>query len=196
MIRALWNRLVPANPNAIIRGQTGLIVVTCLALAGATLLLILTWLISGDLQIETVIAGLAFCFILAVLVQMARMGRVRCSAWLLTLFLELLIGLDVLAYGLGEPGSAAFFLPILLAACGLSLWAGLGIALLSSAIVWGTAWAAYAGWYGPEFPFQLSHLTFNAPMYTVIFFIAAVLVGWWSDNLVRQVSKGSTLREN
>ncbi len=194
-LQSLWNRLLPSDMPPLTRARAGLVMITNLALAVALLALILTWLISGDLQRETVIAGLVFCAILAGIVRLAQIGQTRWATWLLIVLLEIVVGLDVAAYGAGEPGAAAFFVPILLAACGVGMRAGLAIAAVSSCAVWASAWAAYAGWYQPELAFELSHLTFNAPMYMVLFLAAAALVGWWSGYLVHLISDRDVTRE-
>jgi len=181
--KRLWTWLLPDDGDALVRARAGLVVATCLGLMAATLALILTWLISGDLQLETVGAGLVLALLLAGLIALARGGRVSLATWLLVALLALLTTLDAAAFGLGSPASAGYLVPIVLAACGLGLWAGLGAALLGSAAVWLVAVGASAGWYEPYILFDESHLTFNAPFYTVIFCLVALLAGSWSQHL-------------
>ena len=153
-------------------------------LIAATWFLILTWLISGDLQWETAVAGTIFSLILAGIVLLARNGRSRLAAWILVVILTLLIILDASSFGLASPAAAAFVLPIVLAACALGLWPGLGVALVATGTVWLTAWGSTAGWYEPYGVVEISHLTFNAPFYSVLFLITAVIVGGWSRYLL------------
>jgi hypothetical protein len=177
--------LLPDTTDPLVRGQAGLVLLTCGGLIVAALALILTWLISGDLEGVTVIAGLIFAALLVGIGLLARTGRVRAALWILTILLLLLIGMDVYEYGLGAPGAAGFFVPVLLAACGLGLWAGLGTAAISAALVWYVAWATTSGQYEPYYggPVSIDHLTFNAPMYMVLFLLAALIAGGWTRHL-------------
>ncbi len=182
-LAAMWARLLPSTDDALHRSRVGLVIATCLGLATAILLLILVWLISGDLQWETVVAGGVFCLILAGIAVLARQGHGTVAVWLLAGLLAVLITLDAGSYGLGSPAAAGFVIPIVLAACGAGLWAGIGMACYAAAAVWIIAVAGQAGWYVPYGPFDISHLTFNAPAYTVIFLLVALIVGLWKRNL-------------
>ncbi|HOU12307.1 MAG TPA: hypothetical protein PKZ84_04265 [Anaerolineae bacterium] len=181
-LSSAWARLLPSSGDALHRRQAGLVIATCLGLAAAILLLILVWLSSGDLQWETTVAGGIFCLILASIAALARKGRGITSVWLLAGLLAVLITLDAGSYGLGSPAAAGFVIPIVLTACGVGLWAGIGVACYAAAAVWIIAVAGQAGWYIPYGPFDISHLTFNAPAYTVIFLLVALIVGLWECN--------------
>ncbi len=154
----------------------------CAGLGLAMLVVILAWLISGDLEGETVLVGAVFALLLGGLSALAG-PRPRLALGLLAALLGLMVTADVFAYGLGEIGSIAYLLPVLLIACGLGLWPGLAAAALVSALVWLAAWGAAQGWLQPFTPYQLSHLTFNAPVLMVIFFLSASLVGFWQRAL-------------
>ena len=169
-----------------LKAAARLIIASCLGLMAATGFLILAWLISGDLMIETVGAGLVLILVLGGLALLARRGRVHLATWLLLGLLLTLISLDAAAYGLESPAAAAYVLPVLLAACALGLWAGMAVALLGSAAVWLMAIAAQAGWYEPYSPFELSHLTFTAPFLTVILVLTALIVGSWNRSMDQQ----------
>lgn len=159
----------------------------CAALVLAMTVVILTWLISGDLEGETVLVGAIFALLLGGLAVLAG-PRPRLALGLLAALLGLLVTADVFAYGLGEIGSVAYLLPVLLMACGLGFWPGLAAAALASALVWLAALGAAQGWLQPFTPYQLSHLTFNAPVLMVVFFLCAFLVGFWQRALNRAVS--------
>lgn len=181
-LSSAWARLLPSSGDALHRRQAGLVIATCLGLAAAILLLILVWLISGDLQWETAVAGSVFCLVLGGIAALARQGHGTVAVWLLAGLLAVLITLDAGSYGLGSPAAAGFVIPIVLAACGVGLWAGIGVACYAAAAVWIIAVAGQAGWYIPYGPFDISHLTFNAPAYTVIFLLVALIVGLWGRN--------------
>lgn len=165
------------------KGAARLVVATCLGLAAAVVFLVVAWLVSGDLMIETVVAGLVLIVVLGGLALLARRGRARLANWLLLGLLLVLISLDAGAYGLGSPAAAAYVLPVLLAACVVGLWAGLLVAALGAAGVWLMAIAAGAGWYEPYVAYEVSHLTFTAPFLTVLLVLAALIVGWWNRYL-------------
>jgi hypothetical protein len=156
---------------------------TCLGLAIAVLALLLVWLISGDLQVETVAGTLVFVLVLAGIAALARGGRPRLASWALIILLVLLVTVDAASYGLGSPAAAAYFVPVVLAACSIGFLAGIGVALFGSAATWVIAWGTLAGWYQPFLPAEPSHLTFNAPLYTVLFVLVALIVGAWSRYL-------------
>ncbi len=171
-------------PDRLEDGRKKLLVWTGSSLIAAAWFLILVWLISGDLEWETAVAGVFFTLILGGIILLAVNGRSRAAAWILVALLILLIILDTSSFGLATPAASAFVLPIVLAACVLGLWPGIGIAVIATTAVWLIAWATTAGWYEPYGMVEISHLTFNAPFYTVLFVLTAVIVGGWSRYLV------------
>jgi hypothetical protein len=183
-LSSTWARLLPQTGDALRRSRAGLVIATCLGLAAAVLLMILTWIISGDLQWETAVAGGVFCLILGGIAALARGGHEMAAVWLLSGLLAFLITLDAGSYGLGSPAATGFTIPIVLAACGAGVWAGIGMALYAAAAVWIIAIAGQAGWYVTYGPFNISHLTFNAPAYSVIFLLVALIVGLWTRYLI------------
>jgi hypothetical protein len=172
-------RLLPDVDDPLVRGRAGLVIVTCLGLVVMLLALFLLWLVSGDLQGETVVGGLLLGLILVGIVGLARTGRVGLATWLLIILLVALITVDVAAFGLGSPAAAAYFVPVVLAACGSGLLAGISVALFGSVAVWIFAWLASVGWYEPWIAFETSHLTFNAPFFTALLLLIALIVGFW-----------------
>lgn len=178
-----WKTMLPPTESDLDRGRAGLVLATSLALSGAVVFLILTWLISGDLQWQTVVAGTIFVALLAGVAALARGGRIAAATWALVGLLTLLITADVIPYGAGSLAAAGYVVPIVIAACGLGLEASLGIAAFGATAIWLAAWAATAGWYQPLVPPEISHLTFNAPALTAIFGILALVVGLWTRYL-------------
>jgi hypothetical protein len=180
-------RFFPIFDDPILSGRAKLIMVTSLSVMLAAWVLVLTWLISGDLEGITVIAAVIFSTVMIGLAALARSGRVSLAAWSLVILLCVLILADTADYGLGSPSIGSYLIPIVLAACTLGLAASVGVAVCGSAVVWLIAVALSSGWYQSSAPFQIDHLTFNAPVLTVIFLLVAVIVGWWSRYTTRLV---------
>lgn len=67
-LSSIWARLLPQTGDSLHRSRAGLVVAACLGLAAAILLLILTWLISGNLQWETAVAGSVIFLLTALIV--------------------------------------------------------------------------------------------------------------------------------
>lgn len=183
--RKAWRHLLPATTDVIKRGRANIVIAACLGVILVACGLILTWWISGDLQWETVVAASILTLILGGLAALVRRGHVGLAHGLLLGLLWLLITVDAWGYGLASPAASAYVLPIVLAAAGLGFGATLGVAMLSSASVWLLAWGEVAGWHVPYSPVELSHLTFNAPALTAIFLLVAVLIGSWTQFLIR-----------
>jgi hypothetical protein len=170
----------PKFDDPLLTGRAKLIAVTSLGLMLAAWALVLTWLISGDLEGITVVAAAIFSAVMFGLMALARHGRVSLAAWLLVGLLSVLILADTVDYGLSSPSIVSYLVPIVLAACTLGLAAGIGVAAFGSIGVWLIAIALSAGWYQSSVPFTFDQLTFNAPVLTVIFLLVAGIVGWWS----------------
>ena len=171
------------------KGRSKLLFWTCGSLIVAAWALVLVWLISGDLEWETAVASTILTFVLVGIGLLARNGRSRAATWILVSLLLVLIALDSSSFGLSSPGAAAFVMPVVLAACGLGLWSGLGTALVATAVTWLVGWGTTAGWYEPYGLVDISHLTFNAPFYSVIFVVTAVIVGGWTRYLTNLINQ-------
>ena len=181
----LWEWLLPNTDNVLTRGRAELTVATCLGLAAAIGFILIFWVVSGSLeQIATVFAGLVLVLIFGGLGALARSGRATAALWALVGLLLALVTLNLVGYSIASTTSAAYVLPILLAACGLGLKAGLGVAGVSAACAWGLAWGEVAGWLPVSTPPDISRLTFDAPALTVIFVLAALIAGVWSQRWI------------
>ena len=176
---------MPTSSESLSRARARLITITSLGVAGAVLFMVLYWVFSRSLEdIETVYAAGVLILMLGGIAWLARHGKELLAAWLLVALLTLIIATDLPYYGIGSPSAGALVIPIVLAACALGLWAGLGLAALSTVIVWVVAWGTTSGgWLEP--PTTIDHLTFNAPALTVIFLLVALIVGFW--NRVREI---------
>jgi lysylphosphatidylglycerol synthetase-like protein (DUF2156 family) len=167
---------LPDDPGA--RQIAMLMIITCAAIALGAAALILTWILSGDLELETVGAAGALFLILAGLVLLGLRGRERVALLVLATLIFLLVAADLSEYGLHSSMAAAFLIPVLLMACGLGMRAGIGAALVCSAFGWLLAAAENAGWIAVPYVVDSSHLTFDAPALTVVFLLCAVIAGY------------------
>lgn len=167
-----------------------LILVSSLGVAGAVLFMVLYWVFSRSLEdIETLYAAAVLILILGGIAWLAQRGRDKLAAWLLVGLLTLIIAVDLPYYGIGSPSAAAFVIPIVLAACALGFWPGLGLAAFSTLVVWVIAWGTTSGgWMAPPTP--IDHLTFNAPALTIIFWLVGLMVGYWGTNRAGQPAAG------
>ncbi len=172
---------LPDDPGA--RRIAMLVILTCAAIALGALALIITWIVSGDLELETVAAAGILFLILAGLVVLALRGGGRAALLILAALLFALIAADLSEYGLHSSMASAFLIPILLAACGLGMRAGFAAALVCSAFGWLLAGAENAGWIAVPYPADISHLTFDAPALTVVFLLCAAIAGYGADTL-------------
>lgn len=173
-------RWLPSTTDPLLTGRAKLILATCVGLILAVWALVLVWLLSGDLEIETVIVMIVFSIMLIGIAIVSRSGRVMLAAWLLIVLLGLAILSDAAYYGLGAPGIFAFTLPVVLAACLIGLTGGMIIAVIGTLAAWGVAIGAMQGWLDVSVPFQMDHLTFNAPLISIVFLLTALIVGWWN----------------
>jgi hypothetical protein len=160
------------------RIKARIVTVTAGSIIAAMVLMIVYWVATNSLeQIETVIAAAVVSLLLGGVILLARRGRVRLAAWLLTGFLLVLIVLVSGGYGIGTPSIAGFLIPILLAALAIGPVAGYVTTGVSILIVWGLGAAAALGWIETWIPYQVSDLTFSAPFYTLLFLLVAAMVG-------------------
>jgi hypothetical protein len=160
-----------------------LAVITCAALALGAAALLLTWILSADLELETVGAAAVLFLLLAGIVLLALRGGGRTALVILAVLIFLLTAADLSWYGVHSSMASAFLVPILLIGCGVGMRAGIGAALACSACAWGLAAAENAGWTRVPYAADISHLTFDAPALTVIYLMCAVIAGYAVDSL-------------
>jgi hypothetical protein len=181
---------IPVSATPLTQARAKVLAATCFALGGAILALLLYWIVFSWLeQIETVIIGLVVILILTGIAALVKSGRVRAAAWTLTIFLLLLILLDLTDYGIGTVTTAGLLIPIALAAFTLGPWLGMGTAVLSSAAVFAIALAGAAGQLHTEIPFQESNLSFDAMALTLVFLLVGMLCAVWSKAANEALSK-------
>jgi len=185
-MKSLLERFLPNTNNRADRARAALVLTASGAVILASLAMILFWVFTGSLEeISTVAADAVLIVILLGMIVLVRRGNTRLALWLLTTLLAFLT-LDISAmYGVSTLSSAGFLIPIVLAACGAGLWAGLALALIGSAGMWIIAYASSTGALQPWIPFEVSNLTFDAPFLTILFFLIAVILGVW----VREMEK-------
>lgn len=174
------SRWLPNTTDPLLNGRARLILMACVGLILAVWGLALTWLISGDQEIETVIVAIVFSIVLLGIVAVSHSGRIMLAAWLLIVLLGMVVLSDFVYYGLGAADIFAFILPIILASCLTGLVGGMLTAVGGVLATWGTAIAAMQGWLKVLTPFQMDHLTFNAPLISIVFLLTALIAGWWS----------------
>ncbi len=155
-----------------------IITVACLGVGLAVIAIVGGWALTGTLtDWETVVGGVFILGILTGLVALARKGRPGLAAGLLAGMLFLLVSADVTYYGLGSPSAMAFLLPVLLVALVFGLVPGLSAAALAAVVVFGVAWASLNGMIIVETLVDESHLSYNAPVISVILLFCAGLAG-------------------
>ena len=177
---------LPSTTSRVDRARAIVVLTTCGVVILATLAIILFWVFTGSLEdTSTITAGFVLLLMMLGLVALVRRGNVRLALWLLIVLLALIILEISVEYGVSTLSSSAFLLPILLAACGAGLWAGLFLALVGSTGMWVIAFASANGTLQPWIPYQVSNLTFDAPFLTILFFMIAVIVGVWSREMAR-----------
>jgi hypothetical protein len=174
---------LPQEPDA--RRIAMLVIVTCAAITAGAALLILAWLVSGDLEGETVAAAAVLFLLLAGIVLLALRGGERAALIVLSALVFLLTAADLHAYGLHTSMASAFLIPVLLLACGLGVRAGIAAALMCSAYGWILAAGETGGWIPVSYAAEISHLTFDAPALTVIYLLCAFVAGCGVESLRR-----------
>ena len=159
--------------------QAGIVTMACIGLGLAAIMVIGGWAVTGTLEDwETVVGGGIFLALLAGIARMARRGRASLAAGILSGLLFILVSADVASYGLGSPSAMAFLLPALLTACSLGLWPGILVAMLAVLVMFGVAWTSLEGLLVVAIPVELSHLSYNAPVISVILVFCTALAGY------------------
>ena len=170
--------------------QARIVTIACLCIGFAIIAVIGGWAVTGTLtDWETVVGGFILMALLAGLATLARRDRPALSAWLLAGLLFLIVSADLFYYGLGSPSPIAFLLPVILLACTVGLKPGLAAASLAVILIFGVAWASLNGLLTVAIPVDESHLSYNAPVISVILLFCAGLTGYTVDAYRRHIQK-------
>ncbi|MBI5351431.1 MAG: hypothetical protein HZB50_02205 [Chloroflexi bacterium] len=174
------NALLPESVSAFERAQAKIVSNTSIVIGSAMLALVLYWIFTGTFEdIETIFVMTALLILLAGIITLVKRGHIKLGAWLLTGLMLFLNLSDMAWYGVGTVASAAFIIPILLAVFSIGPRQGMGVTILSCAVVFLIAYLASIGQLQTEIPYQESNLSFDAPTLSLIFLITGILAGNW-----------------
>ncbi|MEW6400762.1 MAG: hypothetical protein AB1649_03120 [Chloroflexota bacterium] len=183
---SLLERFLPKTEDRIDRTSAVLVLSTSGAVILGSLVFILFWIFTASLEeLATVAAGVVLVIIVFGIMLLVRRGNIRLGLWVLTSLMAILTLEISREYGVSTLSSAGFVIPIVLAACGAGLWAGLLLALIGSAGMWAIAFASSTGALQPWLPYEISNLTFDAPFLTILFFLVAFILGVWRKEMGR-----------
>jgi hypothetical protein len=172
--------LLPTSYTLSDQASAVVVIITSLAISGAMLLLVLYWLVTKSFEtIKTIFVMLAIMLVLAFCIGLAIKSQVYLAAWILILLLLLLNFANMLGYGIATSASAAYFIPILLAIFCIGAGAGYIITLIGCVFVFGIAFLQSKEKLKTFLPYQTSHLTFDAPVLSLIYALTAVIAGTW-----------------
>lgn len=158
------------------------VIITSLSISGAMLLLVLYWLITKSFEtVKTIFAMFGIMLGLALCIWLALNFQVRTAAWILIVFMVLLNLGNLLWYGIATPSAAAYIIPILLAMFCINQTAGYLITGLGCLIVFGIPYLQSKEKIKTFIPYQVSHLTFDAPVLSLVFCLATVLISSWIE---------------
>lgn len=166
------------------------VITTSLAISGAMFLLVFYWLITKSFEtIKTILALSGIVLVLAVCIWLVLNGQVRTGAWILILLMVLLNIANMLGYGIATSASAAYLLPILISIFCFGLGIGYIITALGCVIVFLIAFLQSKEKIKTLLPYQVSHLTFDAPVLSLVYILVSVMTGSWIFPLKEALAK-------
>jgi hypothetical protein len=172
--------LLPTSYSLSDQASAVVVIFTSLAISVAMLLLVLYWLVTKSFEtIKTIFGMLAIMFGLGICIWLAINHQVKTAAWILILILLLLNVANMLGYGIATSASAAYLIPILLAMFCISVSTGYIISGLGCLLVFGIAFLQSKNKIKTILPYQISHLTFDAPVLSLIYILVAFITGSW-----------------
>jgi hypothetical protein len=176
----LINNFIPKSASRIEQLQAGVIVTASFAIGAAMLALVLYWIGTNSFEdIETIIIMLFIMLLLAGCITLVKRGQIQLGAWIV-IGLIILLNLSNMAwYGIANTSSAAYIIPILLAMFGVGSLAGYGVTVLGCIFVFTITYLASNGAIETLIAFNISTLTFDAPVLSLIYLLVAVLSGSW-----------------
>ena len=172
--------LLPASYSLSDQASALVVIITSLAISAAMFLLMLYWLLTKSFEtIKTFFAMLVIMLVLIVCIRLAINNQVKTAAWILILLMILINLANMASYGIATSASAAYLIPILLAIFCISTGAGYIIAGLGCLFVFGIAFLQSKEKIKTFLPYQASHLTFDAPVLSLVYIVVAFITGSW-----------------
>lgn len=176
--------LLPTSYSIIDQVSAMVIIFTALVISVGMLLLVLYWVWTKSFEtIKTIFGMFAIMLGLGICISLALNDQVRFAAWILIL---LMIGLNIismLGYGISTSGSSAYVVPILLAVFCLTPQIGIIIAGLGCVLVFGVAFLQSKNKLNAQISYQVSHLTFDAPVLSLVYIFVALISGSWVQSI-------------
>lgn len=156
------------------------VVITSLAISSAMIVLVVYWLLTKSFEtIKTIFAMFAIMFGLAVCIGLALNHQVRLAAWILIVLMLLLNFANMFGYGIATSASAAYLIPILLTMFCIGTTTGYVIASLGCVAVFVIAFLQSKEKIKTFLPYQVSHLTFDAPVLSLVYLLITFITGSW-----------------
>lgn len=172
--------LLPSSYSLFDQASAMVAIITSLAMGGAMILLVAYWVLTKSFEtIITIYVMLGIILVLALCIWLALNYQVRTAAWILIVLLLLLNFANMFGYGIATSASAAYLLPILLAIFCINTSTGYGIAILGCVTVFLIAFLQSKEKIKTALPYQVSHLTFDAPVLSLVYLLVTVLSGSW-----------------
>lgn len=179
----LLNNLVPKYYSQIDQMRAMTIIVTSFAIGGAIFLLILYWVVTKSFETKTTIyVALSIISLSAACVAFVMQGQLLIGAWMLIILMVLINFSNMALYGISSSSSAAYIIPILLAMFGIGANAGVGVAVLGCIFVFIIPILQSRGILKSILPFEISSLTFDAPVLTLIYILVTLIVYPWASS--------------
>ena len=172
--------LLPISYSHFDQASAIVVITTSLAIGGAMVLLVLYWLLTKSFEtIKTIFAMLAIMLVLAICIGLATNHQVKLGAWILILLMLLINLANMAGYGIATSASSAYFIPILLTIFCIGIGAGYIITFVGCVFVFGIAFLQSKEKLKTFLPYQVSHLTFDAPVLSLLYVLTAVIAGSW-----------------
>ena len=177
----LINSLIPKYYSQLDQLRAMTIIATSFAMVGAILLLVLYWVATKSFETKiTIFVALACILLLGVCMGFVIQGWLTTGAWMLIILMVLVNFSNMALYGISSSSSAAYIIPILLTVFCIGTNAGFGITVLGCILVFIIPILQSRRIIKSILPFHISSLTFDAPVLTLIYLLAAIIVTSWA----------------
>ncbi|MBC7875979.1 MAG: hypothetical protein H7Y59_02305 [Anaerolineales bacterium] len=130
----------------------------------------------------TIYVALLIILLLAGCIGFVMQGQLATGAWMLIILMVLVNFLNMAFYGISSSSSAAYIIPILLAMFSIGANAGVGVAILGCVFVFIVPILQSRGILKSILPFEISSLTFDAPVLTLIYILVTLVVYTWASS--------------